>query len=738
VKHDVWTKEGEIAFFSEMMSSAVEKGSLIPRLFYDTYNNNCSLIQAFPNANITPFNFYRWIVRHGLELFGLIGIYDSIKFTRMSRRGYLELFKICAIYKFPCQSISSLSPNELVSFVHSRYKDHTLSCTDLNFIEENAYETIYCSHIFYIYSIYLEREDLQEAYQKPLTRDRNAFVLWLEKFGWAEENISLSAIDSFKAYGNLSSLVRIFSFLNRTQSLYNLAEENLFSDNPHSLMTTLLALTRNGLEFDLEDVCVFYWFNQRHVEELTPFFINLMPKIKAAPSTHTVSGMLFNVGASGNHRMIQWINEHVKTLSFKDQLQSYYVEEYQENCTGLHKNGLSNEFNPVYTYYNALAKTQKLHAEAKDCAFCNGINIFGYFNSSIGLGTKSKNTYKSLCHAGIPVNKMFVGNVSLQANVSTEDFFNAYNYSYSTNLFISYPHYEYDLFDFYPEWYTQKRCNVAYLAWEQRDSCAKWGKTLQKYDQLWALSSFAARSLERVAKKHVYTVPCALDLDSFPASVGKEHFGLPTDKFVVLYIFDANSSVERKNPMAALKALASVPQILKDTLLLMKANNLLKPHNLKMYQEISDFASEHSINVKILDSYVSFDDNLRLISACDCYLSLHRAEGFGYTCAEAMAYSKPVIATNYSGNLDFMDDECALLVDYKEILNKISDGPFSRGSVWADPSPDHAGQLIQSLFFDVNLRLNLGISAKKKIANTLSIQAISKIIKDHLGILWKI
>ena len=60
------------------------------------------------------------------------------------------------------------------------------------------------------------------------------------------------------------------------------------------------------------------------------------------------------------------------------------------------------------------------------------------------------------------------------------------------------------------------------------------------------------------------------------------------------------------------------------------------------------------LNVVMLDGYLDRPDLCALLNAADCYLSPHRAEGYGLTLLESMALGKPVIATAYSGNMDFM------------------------------------------------------------------------------------
>src|SRR5512136_3068638 len=92
-----------------------------------------------------------------------------------------------------------------------------------------------------------------------------------------------------------------------------------------------------------------------------------------------------------------------------------------------------------------------------------------------------------------------------------------------------------------------------------------------------------------------------------------------------------------------------------------------------------------------------FSDNemRNLIRCCDCFVSLHRSEGFGLGMAEAMYMGKPVIATAYSGNLAFMNESISCLVDYKLIPVEEGQYPFPKGQVWADPDLDQAAYFVQ-------------------------------------------
>jgi glycosyltransferase involved in cell wall biosynthesis len=115
----------------------------------------------------------------------------------------------------------------------------------------------------------------------------------------------------------------------------------------------------------------------------------------------------------------------------------------------------------------------------------------------------------------------------------------------------------------------------------------------------------------------------------------------------------------------------------------------------------------------------------------DVYVSLHRSEGFGLTLAEAMAMGKPVIATKYSGNLEFMNSTNSLLVDAEIVETDRSYGPYPRGTRWADPNINLAANFMK-LLGDLYARQKYGIAAKKSIQEKLSPIVVGGIVKTLL------
>jgi glycosyltransferase involved in cell wall biosynthesis len=136
--------------------------------------------------------------------------------------------------------------------------------------------------------------------------------------------------------------------------------------------------------------------------------------------------------------------------------------------------------------------------------------------------------------------------------------------------------------------------------------------------------------------------------------------------------------------------------------------------------------------IVIRDDLLPRDDLHALQRCCDAYVSLHRSEGFGLGMAESMLLGKPVVATAYSGNLDFMTPDNSVLVPYRLVPVEAGDYAFGEGQHWAEADVQAASGAMQRLFADRAWGKTLGDRARHDIEVFLSSERIGKALAAHL------
>jgi glycosyltransferase involved in cell wall biosynthesis len=226
-------------------------------------------------------------------------------------------------------------------------------------------------------------------------------------------------------------------------------------------------------------------------------------------------------------------------------------------------------------------------------------------------------------------------------------------------------------------------------------------------------------------------MPLAVSVDR-GHSLRRNHFQLPKHSFLYLFVFDFNSHLKRKNPQAVIDAFKRAFRPNEHGVgLVLKVMN--PKENNKAWQAFLALCKQDT-RIHLIRETLDRPDILGLIECCDAYVSLHRCEGFGRTLAEAMCYGKPVIATNYSGNADFMASGLSYPVNFT--LTPLGKGEYhfiedSDQAVWADPDISHAAQQMQNAFRDTK---NAALSAKIKdyASNQFSAKRIGTLMIERL------
>lgn len=356
-----------------------------------------------------------------------------------------------------------------------------------------------------------------------------------------------------------------------------------------------------------------------------------------------------------------------------------------------------------------------------------GVNVTGHFNSEKGVGEAVRSMIRVLDAARVPYALNNLGDPGSINNDSTLTKFSNEN-PYLVNLMVMGAGAVESFLRGKTPTYFADRYNAGHCAWELANFPTEWLPSLEKLDEIWVASSFIECSLRQVTSVPVVTVPYTLTGEMPIPIWHRLHFGIPKDIFVFLFIFDFHSFLERKNPLGLIEAFKRAFSEKDEVLLILKcARSEWAPAELKAVQDASRGA-----NIRITDCVMNRDQINLLISLSDCYVSLHRAEGFGLTMAEAMSMEKPVIGTGYSGNTQFMKPGNSFLVDYKLISIEQDYGPYKRGFVWADPDLEHAAELMRFVYMNREAAKRVGKKARQEVLAIMHPEVVGAKVRKRL------
>jgi glycosyltransferase involved in cell wall biosynthesis len=238
------------------------------------------------------------------------------------------------------------------------------------------------------------------------------------------------------------------------------------------------------------------------------------------------------------------------------------------------------------------------------------------------------------------------------------------------------------------DWFDN-RYAIGFWWWEVGAFPARWERAFDLLDEVWVGSHYVAGALAPLAPVPVVRVPVPV---SVPTAVARRsELGLPEGP-LLLTVFDYGGVFERKNPLGAVEAFRRAFAVEEPVALAIKCAGADR-HASDHERLLEAVAGDERITV--LDRVLTDEEMGALVASCDCYVSLHRAEGFGLPIAEAMLLGKPVVATGFGGPAEYLTERTGFPVDHRLVGIGPGNEPYPADGVWAEPDVEHAAALMR-------------------------------------------
>jgi glycosyltransferase involved in cell wall biosynthesis len=271
---------------------------------------------------------------------------------------------------------------------------------------------------------------------------------------------------------------------------------------------------------------------------------------------------------------------------------------------------------------------------------------------------------------------------------------------------------------------------IGYWAWELPDVPADWRYGIPFVHEIWVPSAFTADAVREIAgERPVRVIPHPVALRG-PATIPRAP--RPNRPFTALLIFNMASSFARKNPLATIAAFRIAFGDDPSTRLIIKTSNGQNfPNGISWIEDAIDKAN----NIVFIDKTMSAGEIDALYFESDVVISLHRSEGFGLTIAEAMLRGRPVVATNWSGNVDFLCGDNGLPIPWQLAAAGDPQETYQHPSMmWADADVDAAAEALRRLRDDPELVRQLGAAAAAYAARAWGAQGYAESVRRCLGL----
>jgi glycosyltransferase involved in cell wall biosynthesis len=355
-----------------------------------------------------------------------------------------------------------------------------------------------------------------------------------------------------------------------------------------------------------------------------------------------------------------------------------------------------------------------------------GVNAVGFFRAEFGHGEAGRRILAGIECAGLP---------HATITVKTPHHREKHPFTargdrpiYPTNIVCLNPEHMLEFAQLGGGELFLDRYTIGVWCWEASRFPDSFRPAFDLVNEIWVASDYVSEIVADATEKPVRVFPMPVEVGP-PPDLMRADLGLPENRFVFLFAFDFFSTLERKNPFGLIDAFTRAFASGEGPVLVIKTiNGQKQPGHLK---RLVNAASEHP-DIRVVDEYVSGKEMRGFVANSDCFVSLHRSEGFGFSLAEAMAYEKPVIATRYSGNLTFMNDENSYLVDFGLTPVPPGSANYPAGALWADPDLDEAAAVMRRVIERPDEARERGALGRETILSNHSLERTAQFLGDRL------
>lgn len=369
-----------------------------------------------------------------------------------------------------------------------------------------------------------------------------------------------------------------------------------------------------------------------------------------------------------------------------------------------------------------------ISSHALDRNLKRGVGVFGYFQLQNGVGAAGRRTLAAIEATGfetgsytIPTGRSFLdGRAPGKLGGRSPFLVNVFHANADNTVHLP------QIID--PRNF-ERTYRVGFWAWELSNFPVEWLAAFDNVDEVWVPSEFVRHAVQQRTTKPVVIIPHPVP-DRGRPTVDRDALGLPDSRTIILSALDLDSYAARKNPLASVSAFVrAFPSARADSPIL-----VVKVHggaSMSDRDALLRDVSTHQ-NVMLIDRTLTDDEMWSLHCYSDIFISLHRSEGFGLNIAEAMLTGSATVATNYSGNIDFLDSELGHPVGFSMVPVKQGEYPFGSGQWWAEPDVSDATRGLKVLVEQPELRKRLGAAARARILKRYSTEAVATLMRDRL------